>query len=41
MPDDVSIRFVIRADYAKWLPLWDGYNAFDERTGPTAPMSSP
>ena len=36
MPGDVSIRFVTRQDYAKWLPLWDGYNAFYERTGPTA-----
>jgi GNAT superfamily N-acetyltransferase len=36
MLGDVSIRFVTRADYAKWLPLWDGYNAFYERTGPTA-----
>ena len=36
MPGDVSIRFVTRQDYSKWLPLWDGYNAFYERTGPTA-----
>ena len=36
MPGDVSIRFVTRQDYAKWLPLWDGYNAFYERSGPTA-----
>ena len=36
MPGDVTIRFVTRQDHAKWLPLWDGYNAFYERTGPTA-----
>lgn len=36
MPGDVTIRVVTRQDYAKWLPLWDGYNAFYERTGPTA-----
>jgi GNAT superfamily N-acetyltransferase len=33
---DVTIRFVTREDYAQWLPLWDGYNAFYERSGPTA-----
>jgi hypothetical protein len=31
MPGDLTIRFVTRQDYAKWLPLWDGYNAFYER----------
>ena len=31
-----TIRFVTPADYAQWLPLWDGYNAFYERSGPTA-----
>ena len=36
MSDDVTIRFVTRDDYAQWLPLWDGYNAFSERSGPTA-----
>ncbi|WFU34166.1 GNAT family N-acetyltransferase [Bradyrhizobium brasilense] len=36
MADDVTIRFVTRNDYAQWLPLWDGYNAFYERSGPTA-----
>ena len=28
MPGDLTIRFVTRQDYAQWLPLWDGYNAF-------------
>jgi GNAT superfamily N-acetyltransferase len=27
---------VTRRDYEQWLPLWDGYNAFYERSGPTA-----
>jgi GNAT superfamily N-acetyltransferase len=27
---------VTAADRAVWAPLWDGYNAFYERTGPTA-----
>ncbi|MGY3442926.1 MULTISPECIES: N-acetyltransferase family protein [unclassified Bradyrhizobium] len=36
MSDDVTIRFVTSDDYAQWLPLWDGYNAFYERSGPTA-----
>jgi len=36
MPGDVSIRAVTRQDYEQWLPLWDGYNAFYGRSGPTA-----
>jgi GNAT superfamily N-acetyltransferase len=36
MPDDLIIRPVARTDYEKWLPLWDGYNAFYGRSGPTA-----
>ena len=35
MPE-LIIRPVARSDYAQWLPLWDGYNAFYERSGPTA-----
>jgi GNAT superfamily N-acetyltransferase len=30
------IRPVVAADYAQWLSLWDGYNAFYGRAGPTA-----
>ena len=30
------VRPVTRADYDQWLPLWDGYNAFYKRSGPTA-----
>ena len=30
------VRPVTRTDYDQWLPLWDGYNAFYKRSGPTA-----
>ena len=36
MPTDLIIRPVARHDYERWLPLWDGYNAFYGRSGPTA-----
>lgn len=36
MPTDLVVRPLARSDYARWLPLWDGYNAFYERVGPTA-----
>jgi GNAT superfamily N-acetyltransferase len=36
MSSDLSIRFVTPADYDRWLPLWDGYNAFYGRSGATA-----
>ncbi len=32
----LSIRPLAKTDYAQWLPLWDGYNAFYGRSGPTA-----
>jgi GNAT superfamily N-acetyltransferase len=32
----ISIRPVTAADRDAWAPLWDGYNAFYERVGPTA-----
>lgn len=32
----VSVRAVTPDDYARWLPLWDGYNAFYGRHGATA-----
>ncbi|MDN5003778.1 GNAT family N-acetyltransferase [Bradyrhizobium sp. GCM10027634] len=32
----LTIRSVTRQDYDQWLPLWDGYNAFYGRSGPTA-----
>jgi GNAT superfamily N-acetyltransferase len=30
------IRFAIPADFPRWLPLWQGYNAFYGRSGATA-----
>jgi GNAT superfamily N-acetyltransferase len=30
------IRPIRREDHAAWLPLWEGYNAFYGRSGPTA-----
>jgi GNAT superfamily N-acetyltransferase len=36
MPDTPSIRPVAKQDYDRWLPLWEGYNAFYGRSGPTA-----
>jgi GNAT superfamily N-acetyltransferase len=32
----ISIRRVARSDFQQWLPLWDGYNEFYGRSGPTA-----
>ena len=34
--DALSIRPVVSADLEAWRPLWDGYNAFYGRNGPTA-----
>ena len=31
-----SIREARPDDFDQWLPLWEGYNAFYERVGPTA-----
>lgn len=36
MTDDLVIRAVAPNDFDQWLPLWDGYNAFYQRVGPTA-----
>jgi GNAT superfamily N-acetyltransferase len=36
MNDPVTIRAVMRDDFAQWQALWDGYNAFYGRSGPTA-----
>ena len=33
---DLIIRAVRPDDFEQWLPLWDGYNAFYGRSGPTA-----
>ncbi len=32
----LTVRPVRRSDLAQWSVLWDGYNAFYERSGPTA-----
>jgi GNAT superfamily N-acetyltransferase len=32
----VAVRPIRREDFAAWTPLWDGYNAFYGRSGPTA-----
>jgi GNAT superfamily N-acetyltransferase len=31
-----TIRPVLESDHEAWLPLWNGYNAFYGREGPTA-----
>jgi GNAT superfamily N-acetyltransferase len=36
MSNELIIRSATRSDYEQWLPLWDGYNAFYGRSGPTA-----
>ena len=36
MSPSLIVRPVTRADYDQWRPLWDGYNAFYKRVGPTA-----
>ena len=33
---DCTIRPIARDDFPGWKPLWDGYNAFYGREGPTA-----
>ena len=30
------VRPIVREDFAQWLPLWQGYNRFYGRFGPTA-----
>jgi GNAT superfamily N-acetyltransferase len=36
MPASLTVRPVAHADFAQWLPLWQGYNAFYGRAGATA-----
>ena len=36
MSSNLIIRPAAPDDYAQWLPLWDGYNAFYGRAGETA-----
>lgn len=34
MPDPLTIRSAVPADFEQWLPLWEGYNTFYKRTVP-------
>ena len=36
MSSQLKVRAVAPSDFDQWLPLWDGYNAFYGRSGPTA-----
>src|SRR5712675_1700174 len=36
MTESILIRPVVREDFPNWRVLWDGYNAFYGREGPTA-----
>ena len=36
MSTEPLVRPVVAHDYEQWRPLWDGYNAFYGRSGPTA-----
>jgi GNAT superfamily N-acetyltransferase len=36
MSQDLIVRFATAEDFAPWLPLWEGYNRFYGRSGPTA-----
>ena len=36
MATALTVRPIDRADHDAWLPLWDGYNKFYGRVGPTA-----
>jgi len=36
MPPSTLIRPIRQEDFVPWLPLWNGYNAFYGREGPTA-----
>lgn len=36
MHSATTVRAVRPSDFPAWVPLWDGYNAFYGRSGPTA-----
>lgn len=36
MSSPITVRAVAPSDFDLWLPLWDGYNTFYGRSGPTA-----
>ncbi|HEY2273882.1 MAG TPA: GNAT family N-acetyltransferase [Steroidobacteraceae bacterium] len=35
-PSDAIVRPIVASDFARWLSLWDGYNAFYGRAGLSA-----
>jgi GNAT superfamily N-acetyltransferase len=36
MGDELQVRAVAESDFEPWLDLWDGYNAFYDRSGASA-----
>jgi GNAT superfamily N-acetyltransferase len=36
LSEPVAVRAVLREDFPRWQPLWDGYNTFYGRVGDTA-----
>jgi GNAT superfamily N-acetyltransferase len=36
MNSSLTIRPIVQSDFDSWKPLWDGYNAFYGRSGPTS-----
>jgi GNAT superfamily N-acetyltransferase len=36
VPETVTVRSVVPADFSEWKTLWDGYNGFYGREGSTA-----
>ena len=36
MLSNLLVRPIAKTDFDQWRPLWDGYNAFYKRIGPTA-----
>lgn len=36
MNSEITVRAIAPSDYEQWQVLWDGYNAFYGRSGPTA-----
>jgi GNAT superfamily N-acetyltransferase len=36
MSPSLDVRSIRQSDFDQWLPLWEGYNAFYGRFGPTA-----
>ncbi|WP_282610702.1 GNAT family N-acetyltransferase [Pelagibius sp. Alg239-R121] len=36
MPEDTTVRVPSQSEFDPWLRLWEGYNSFYKRAGPTA-----